>query len=172
MATTPETSGTSPEILQHYLTAGIPIRNTRFNLERKLEINCLHPEGLLFESMWKWEYADCLPVLKPFAALTTPLPDGTVPAVEIIKMWGLYSNPESEARTQEMVLAILQGKEIGYYSMSAEITFDDVANAIDYLRSKHFALPIAGRPLIEGKDYIAKDPAPASTTIQEPTQIS
>lgn len=85
METTQTSIGTSPDVLQHYLTAGITIRHTRFDLAKRLELGSLHPEGLLFDSMWKWEYADALPELYGFRALCDPLPDGSIPAVEVIR---------------------------------------------------------------------------------------
>lgn len=130
----------------------------------------------------------CLPVLRPFSALTTALEDGTVPACVLA---ALCLGEEVDLEDPEAFLWTAD-EEDPEDQPWVEVTGEDAftadglsfsiypdwtwygnglnencapAAAIDYLRSKGFALPVNGRPLVEGVDFIAK--SAAATPIQE-----
>jgi hypothetical protein len=124
------------------------------------------------------------PILRPFSQLCTPLEDGTIPAVEVAKMildlndqhcedWYLGSldaTLDLDGFIGDCVVFDSAGSILLTIYNDWLIGADDTlvpVEAYDCLRSKHFALPVNGRPLVEGVDYIAK--APASPSPSAPT---
>ena len=158
------TTGTTLEILAPYLPYGIDVQimdayqpNTRRQLaslfyDTRAHVHKMSTDGSRIElGNLAIDIDRLLPVLRSFADLCTPLADGTVPTVEIRKLWGLQAmDGDTEQEYNGMVLRILQGQEIGKYAMSIEVTFDDIANALDYLRRHHFAVGL------EPHQYIRK----------------
>lgn len=133
--------------------------------------------------LWRWAYPEMItPVLRPFSALVTPLEDGTIPALIVAAL----AMPEVTC-----VKAVIINKGFGqyhcvclgeqgqhYYAIHRNnfesVRGSQVKNRLDghltdKLRQMHFALPVNGRPLIEGVDYIAKSPAPTTATIEKGT---
>lgn len=177
-------TGTSPEVLQHYLTAGIDCQLIVSQLvgyeagerSKMVSLNAAFPKARLdFDGARPWiNTADMLPVLLPFSALATPLSDGTgkevVPAVEVAKQI-LDLTPEhceeeflSGLRAEMDWIGdcqVLDGEGAslcwiyGDYLVSAKDAMTP-PSIYDYLRSLHFALPVAGRPLVEGVDFVAR----------------
>jgi hypothetical protein len=81
MGTTQKVVGTSLEVLAPYLPYGIEIKHLLFEGRSIiLQPGDLHHDAIYFEDMWEWQLSECLPVLRPFSALATPLEDGTAPA--------------------------------------------------------------------------------------------
>lgn len=166
------TVGTSPEVLQHYLTAGIDIQSCYNDGTEEFSAKLLGLE--MRDDAWraKVQYDDrqvgfvCLPnwlpILLPFSALTAALADGTVPLLHLLGI------------KQELVAKIALSHhygsacyEVRLWYILDPIRFPDLARPgnlklwqVDYLRSKHFAvglephqyIPKAGAPNIqEGK---------------------
>jgi hypothetical protein len=135
-----------------------------------------------FSSHWTTP-SRLLPVLRPFSQLCDLLPDGTVAAVEVAKMVMAANRPESQTPIASYADAITKqsGQIISVEchratSYTLEVLIDatwavctvydhgiwhahNMVAIVDYLRRNQFALPINGRPLIEGVDYIAKTAA-------------
>lgn len=150
-----------------------------------------HPASSAFEWI---EAKHVLPVLRPFSQLVEPLPDGTIPAELLFEMAFEHNytaglpigvpNPayaECEFTAQIMAGGMLSAKRFGFGDCELRIYPDwqfarkvdgilrwahHPSAIVDKLRSWHFALPVNGRPLVEGVDYIAKS-APATPTKQE-----
>ncbi len=125
----------------------------------------------------------CVPCLRNFAALCTPLEDGTgrIPAVEVARL-GMIDEENKEqldwpkataevqalSKGQKFILVKIPDKNPDYMHRQYYI-WDNYAMGgyamggglntmviIDQLRAWHFALPVNGRPLIEGVDYLPK----------------
>jgi len=138
----------------------------------------------------------CLPVLRPFSALVTPLEDGTVPARRIAEMalevpdwldqpelnWDKLTAivDEDDQGLEHLIVTVPEVARLAQPVMLYMWTDGTVhvhngphGNQLaifDQLRAWHFALPVNGRPLVEGVDYIAKDaPAAASPTLEKGT---
>lgn len=116
-----------------------------------------------------------MPYLKSFDQLCTPLPDKTVPAVEVAK---IVTTGSCSTRTVTFTTTYIGSGWVVDFSNGYFVRIDDTWDMIvglqhagkqlpvdlknafaaaDYLRFLHFALPIAGTPLVEGQDYIRKD---------------
>jgi len=193
MSQTPQQQGTTLQILAPYLPYGIEVEWESGNKKKRATMSCLghswryspprivptvdlvrdnQPVGILLVT---W----CLPVLRPFPQLCEPLPDGTVPAVEVAKILIGGSDEEYTYETCKLpftkgitVLAHIDDELVYQLDLQPdwdwwlsdllaqanheEITVRHPAEAIDYLRSQHFALPVNGRPLLEGIDFIPK----------------
>jgi hypothetical protein len=126
----------------------------------------------------------CKPVLRPFNQLCTPLEDGTVPAELLFEIAFEHNytaglpigvpNPEyAECAFTAQIMAggMLSVKRFGFGDCELRIYSDwqfarsvdgilrwahHPSAMVDKLRGWHFALPVNGRPLVEGVDYIAK----------------
>lgn len=187
--------GTSLEVLAPYLPYGIEIRHRLSQgIGRPLTAAEIQANGIFFDQTYYWPFAECLPVLRPFSALTTALEDGTVPAVEVIRAcitgsdnFKDYEFDWTSARAElwqpakhrlpDYWQAKIWVPAAGGGGLSAFISNDWLFSAFDRvdkwylpgydtLRRLHFALPVNGRPLIEGVDFIPKSAA-AATPIQE-----
>jgi hypothetical protein len=112
------------------------------------------------------------PLLRPFSALCTPLEGGEVPAVEVAKMlsndWAArYNYTIHEVRGNRVTVRLMQWDAeigevlVGDISILADwnffledegdiMHFENVIEAYDYLRSKHFAIGL------KDTDFIAK----------------
>jgi hypothetical protein len=186
-------AGTTLEILAPYLPYGIEVetqRDGRGTLRwlsedaAKVELSRFEPNPM------RWRFLlEIKPVLRPFSHLATPLPDGTVPAVEVARLAvGLrlkshrpeqWSWSSVQARfykrhkTNQPYLSIFYPLSSGMMSPILEVTEDwvftqsndcgfDAAVLLDYLRSQHFAVGL------EPHQFIAKAAAPI--IVQEGSQ--
>jgi hypothetical protein len=168
--------GTSLEVLAPYLPYGIEVEN---KYAGRGTLAGLHTKGALalYPRVKEPEmsaYPNLLPVLLPFSALCTPLEDDTVPAVEVAKlasgwresmgcpepkvMFSTFGNPVFVQVDSEHV-RIYESGHVEYRDSDKHYPVYNQAAIVDYFRSKHFALPVNGRTLFEGVDYIAKQPA-------------
>jgi hypothetical protein len=222
MATTPETSGTTLEVLAPYLPYGIEVEVKDVRREGHLVLGTELVRGVLIgittdpleregrqkqevaysphekRWLWRWAYPDMItPILRPFSQLCDPLPDGTVALWELGRLiiqeaigsdyfdlsseigrvlpeagdWQLTWWPQNKRRDNtgtgrliignhgSMLRFRLQTQERNGWTDWGVVALSGIA--IDYLRRHHFAIGLAAH------QYIAKDPAPASTTIQE-----
>lgn len=204
--TTEKQQGTSPEILQHYLAAGIDVQGVYrafpghpgLRLIGKLKgidmrfdgspvILEITPASGVPAYATSLRFTDCLPVLRPFSFLTLPLPSGEVPIVEIAKL-ALNNNYEPTRRMYQLydfkrarvpspypkeAYAYIDHRKLESKTIKVDADFNvTVSNAvsirgvntynqaaiIDYLRRNHFALPVNGKPLVAGVDYIPLQP--------------
>jgi hypothetical protein len=118
------------------------------------------------------------PVLWDFADLCTPLPDGTVPLIELavsalkaprrdsmtfftrtgpgwaeLRMFWLHGTENSYSETlvlyEDGRLKLYHGNDEGAMSLPAEAILAE-------LRRRHFAFPVNGKPMVEGQDFIRK----------------
>lgn len=161
METTP-TTGTALEVLAAYLPHRIMVeyplpgnpygevmRRTLVGLNTESELATLSNET----NIWA---AHCQPILRPFSQLCDPLPDGTVPAVEIGKEWSRSS------RTAEIVAeyegygesCVISGP--GTTLSISRTAFEDGRTAdwlSKLLRKWHFAVGL------EPHQYIVKEAA-------------
>jgi hypothetical protein len=128
------------------------------------------------------------PVLRPFSQLCTPLEDGTVPAVEVAKLllndWAKeYSYRivgSKSATAQNFTVHVFKWKPAIGEVLAFRLSFlldwnwllrvkweetihhlENIAQAIDYLRSKHFAVGLAAHQFIEAS------PSPSAPTTRE-----
>jgi hypothetical protein len=190
MATTPVTNGTTLEVLAPYLPYGIEIQvktgwgggldvmtgtfaglNPRERDPVKLE---MFNQGGIKTFFSDWELANCLPILRPFSALTTPLPDGSIPAVEVAKRMVTRFGRETVDWTSATVywnngIACVDFRDGGELFIWPDLRGLEI-EAIDYLRSKHFALSVNGCPLLEEIDFIAKESSALPTKEGESKQ--
>lgn len=116
-----------------------------------------------------------LPVLWAFPDLCTPLEDGTTPAIEVAKLAFDLADATQNVRDKfdaaqvswqiDGALFIKVGGagfrikpnwNVSFYVNGHHHSPENQAAIIDYLRSKHFATPVNGKPLIEGIDFIRK----------------
>lgn len=105
------------------------------------------------------------PYLRSFDQLCTPLEDGSVPAVEVAKMiltdWSELMWIGALADMDERDVRVVVPDKSPAKSDMILTLFNDWSDlsfqVADYLRSLHFALPLAGTPLVEGVDYIRKN---------------
>lgn len=180
----PQQQGTTLEVFQHYLAAGIDVQGPHAQ-GRLVELS-LRNNWLVIEEPrpgrpceWFFSPSHCKPILRPFSALCEPLEDGTVPAVEVAKLalggeaneidWAeVEARPTNADSTQAIDIVDTSDGLYHWVLVSISNTFDtdcdgnftvNHATVTDYLRSQHFALPVNGRPLLEGVDFIAKSSA-------------
>jgi len=169
--------GTTPEVLQHYLTAGIEIM-TSVGRARLTGITLFNggsvavDDGVGYSAVLR--IADCIPVLRPFSHLCDLLPDGTVPVVELLKSYCLVPGDFDWQNAQAVMLTPHPGISEAYgrvnnidgssfitlsvfgdWSMS-EWAALDIFKIHDALRRMHFAVGLASNEFIE-------KPAPSST---------
>ena len=100
-----------------------------------------------------------LPVLRPFSALCDPLPDGTVPAVEVAKIqWPYYKTTRATTQPDGQIhlWALSQDDEgDAYEARFIYLAEKDFLNnsfgwrAANYLRSQHFAVGLEPHQFIE-----------------------
>lgn len=135
-------------------------------------------------SKWRWvQPSKFLPVLRPFSALLEPLPDGSIVALVVasflVNDWAAQyryvarKTPlngvsvdvfeqcgDMDDEQQVSVVNLYDDWNWDVLRIEGEEKMQAVAynpsTAIDYLRRNHFALPVNGRPLVEGVDFIAK----------------
>lgn len=148
------------------------------------ELKLIQP-GKVFDGQPTTAFNNCLPVLRPFSALCTPLEDGTVPLFEAAKLAIEHEAADLFFRTGYKVKPVTRqawfgkgGSEIAAYEVWGENTAcsiftlqadwsascqvpGKVWRAFDYLRSQHFAVGL------EPHQYIAKAPAPAAAPTTE-----
>lgn len=158
--------GTSPEVLQHYLTAGIEIEVTDnvpyFRKGERGQFVGLNMQqspnkvGLLVENKgayWVWP-GDCLPVLRDFSQLTVPLPTGEVPIQRVIELeLNLVCDPARHIKLGSATEAIFfnehgEAWKVLYWANWLAVGNMKLATA-DYLRSKHFAVGLDPHQFIE-----------------------
>ena len=159
-------AGTTLEILAPYLPYGIELETGIDNgLRGRKALHSLTKDGYLevyniYGGVQATLFTDVLPVLRPFAQLVEPLPDGTVPAVELAKQ--LFDDMVGEGGEISAgfdhfgnvvvtdgpvcVMCIypswLIRVEEGLFAGPAEY---------DYLRRKHFAVGLQPHQFIEKK---------------------
>jgi hypothetical protein len=157
------------------VTSGV-LTGLRLHPARHCWLADVRYEGLHVD--WPWPLTNMLPRLRPFSSLVLPLPSGEVPAVEVAKLlandWAAqYSYTLETVAGNRISVALWQWDAehgetlLGIISILADwnfylddegdiMHFENVIEAYDYLRANHFALPINGRPLVEGIDYLPK----------------
>ncbi len=163
METTP--AGTSLEVLAPYFPYGLTVQNihnSKCGLVTCLDTECANVR-ISERNYAAWRFASILPLLRPFSQLTEPLPDGTVPAVEVAKILlahqhdvldHRYEAASVRARESKRALRWIEVTVPGRndnldvsiysdYSLENEdrgVDTADVLAVADYLRSKHFAI--------------------------------
>lgn len=171
--------GASLEVLAPYLPYGIKVEyplagNPYGETMRRTLVGIDGEMGLamLSNSTSIWA-PHCIPLLRPFSQLTVPLPTGEVPAVEVAKLargqfvnekavWGEPELLAGRIRLEYRMPRTVASHLIMQDDWSALIVMGDgqqdyasnQSAIVDYLRSKHFALPINGRPLVANVDFI------------------
>lgn len=120
----------------------------------------------------------CIPCLRDFAALCTPLDDGTgrIPAVEVAKLVAGSGHDWQVLKSEENLVHLKSGEylfvikhiiqpEWGWHftcyllTDSLRLVRQEPLNpgaAYDWLRANHFAAPVNGRPMQPGRDYLPK----------------
>lgn len=176
MSTIEPTTGTTLEILAPFLPYGIEVEMLWFPLDedrhtlRGLDSKTALPVLLGDADQGKrCGLGACLPVLRSFADLCTPLPDGTVPAVEVAKMaigsphFVGYEKPNPRFSGDSLMVSfgvmstpcLIVGN--GKWSMGwadADGNLNPCLNQLDildYLRRNHFAVGLSP------DQYIKKD---------------
>lgn len=173
---------TTLEILAPYLPYGIPVWCKELPDNGHYSLIGLAPEfGLQFgdcariarvtdDSICEWlPVGDLMPVLRSFADLCTPLPDGTVPAEKLFEM-AYELSPQMLARCDTKYTAsfetagILSVKRFGFGSWELRFYSDwqfqrmvdgigrfahHPVAIIDYLRSNHFAVGLTPDQFIQ-----------------------
>jgi hypothetical protein len=115
----------------------------------------------------QWVSVDeLLPVLRSFEDLVTPLYTGEVPAIEVAKIILGFDDPETWNLTTVEYDELLLAHTVAADGLILTRIYNDwlvetrdvmtPVEVYDYLRSNHFALPVNGKPLVEGQDYIKK----------------
>lgn len=189
MSQTPQQQGTTLEILAPYLPYGIEVEYTEqvpideasdgsliyepTSIHQKLAGILAHGTAILLGNVdYFGEYdgddeaplSSLLPVLRPFSQLCEPLPDGTVPAVEVAKLVMQANRPEGRTPIASYGLPVLMqdGQVVSVNchrdtSYTLELLVDttwavctvydfgivyahNMLAAHSYLRSKHFAV--------------------------------
>lgn len=180
--------GTSLEVLAPYLPYGVELMELKDGApvaRRWPVLTALYAASktaLLGAHEYPVPLVSLLPVLRPFSQLCQPLEDGTVPAVEVAKL--ALGNPHfvasgtpalatsgdsfriSFGERKKPYVLIMPGFSVFWVDGDDDVnTPNNYIAIVDYLRSEAFALPVNGRPLVEGVDFIAK--SAAATPIQE-----
>ncbi len=172
--------GTTIEILAPYLPYGIEIQHQGWGGRHVLTglVTGEYAEGAAqAKGAGDVRLGYVLPVLYDFSDLCTTLPDGTVPAVEVARLalggeaedidWNtVKARPTNEEGTQSIDVVSIDGEDDYEWSLvTISNTFDTDCDGnftvnhvaiIDYLRRNLFALPVNGKLLAEGVDFIRK----------------
>ncbi len=159
------TTGTSLEVLAPYLPYGIEVEmltesvaNTKGEHAKLASLNAHHDHRARVcwadGNLGWFPVREMLPILRPFSQLCDPLPDGTVPAVEVAKMWPECGEYNFEGATASLenggkyllvkhangaTLATLYQDE--YWGEC--VGLDTALAILAYLHSHHFAVGLA-----------------------------
>lgn len=195
------TVGTSLEILAPFLPYGIDIQTnwkdgprigqlSSLNYHQSCVGVKLHGEDEL-QTLLVFEL--CLPVLRPFSQIafgskapvfyearncTKELRALLEYAVgcEVDKIAYFFAERTDAGNSLNRIYLQyeLSGERLdaSFWSDGTALVANIPTQCLDYLRSKHFALPVNGRPLVEGVDYIAKAPAPPTPSLIQEGEVS
>lgn len=112
------------------------------------------------------------PILRPWEDLLKELPNGDVPALIVAKMLWNLTDEQFKQLTSSVTAnnSIIAMHTAGGYQSRITNTWEfyqmeyglikasnRAVEIVDYLRRNHFALPVNGRQLVEGVDYIRKE---------------
>ena len=155
MKTATATVGTSLEVLQHYLAAGIQVEYVTMHTRYPLRVNELQQSSLFIEQMYALPFAELLPVLRPFSALCTPLEDGTVPAIKLGEMIMRRISPAALIVECKQLLngdiRLYDSEGDGRITISTDWALGNCGTfaEYDYLRSLHFAVGLKPHQYVE-----------------------
>lgn len=180
METTPNaTRGTSLAVLAPYLPYGIELHTPRvpglligLNGGRfQCPVETCQPEGpseSILRGLFSYDYAEVLPILRPFSQLCDPLPDGFIPALVVASYltndWAARYRLEVRPGNLDCIhvdvfeqAGYMDEEEVQVYvvNLYSDWNWDvlrcdeegecyeschNPADAIDYLRRNHFAV--------------------------------
>lgn len=170
-------AGTTLDVLQAYPLGTLQVEYTNWHDARGLVIGLAEGWALIDFGNERGRVEleidqYMMPILRPLLRLCDSLPDGTVPALaallnELLPIgfpWRVF-RPEYHSRLlgqphefiSFMAGAGTMSLKGAHLDQSGILTVDTVSyQVLPWLCRHHFALPVNGRPLVEGVDFIPK----------------
>lgn len=176
------TTGTTVRIMAQYAAYGV--QTQKIGGEKRVVVNGLRDFGYHpyaeFETMYSERLQNLLPLLRDYRALSLPLPDNSIPALTVARI--LCDDRDDDFQYELVggddvppVVNVYQmggGKELRntlkilpnwnfawFNSKGNEDRMRCVLEAYDYLRSQLFALPVCGKKLVAGVDFLVLEPS-------------